>query len=110
LSLADPGQILPFTNEAVQIFGGYGFTKDYPVEKYYRDVKLGTIGEGTSEIQKMVISREILKWGMVNGPRSTVDCRPLTVHISWYSLCKAYVNLGFENILLTFAAERRCKI
>ncbi|GAB3649290.1 acyl-CoA dehydrogenase AcdA [Echinicola sediminis] len=48
-------------NEAVQIFGGYGFTKDYPVEKYYRDVKLCTIGEGTSEIQKLVISREILK-------------------------------------------------
>lgn len=48
-------------NEAVQIFGGYGFTKDYPVEKYYRDVKLCTIGEGTSEIQKLVISREVLK-------------------------------------------------
>ncbi|MFC4872635.1 acyl-CoA dehydrogenase family protein [Negadavirga shengliensis] len=48
-------------NEAVQIFGGYGFTKDYPVEKYYRDVKLCTIGEGTSEIQKMVISKAILK-------------------------------------------------
>lgn len=48
-------------NEAVQIFGGYGFTKDYPVEKYYRDVKLCTIGEGTSEIQKLVISRAILK-------------------------------------------------
>ncbi|AWW30493.1 acyl-CoA dehydrogenase [Echinicola strongylocentroti] len=49
------------SNEAVQIFGGYGFTKDYPVEKYYRDAKLCTIGEGTSEIQKLVISREILK-------------------------------------------------
>ncbi|MEH0153848.1 acyl-CoA dehydrogenase family protein [Limibacter armeniacum] len=49
------------SNEAVQIFGGYGFTKDYPVEKYYRDVKLCTIGEGTSEIQKLVISRAILK-------------------------------------------------
>lgn len=48
-------------NEAVQIFGGYGYTKDYPVEKYYRDAKLCTIGEGTSEIQKLVISREILK-------------------------------------------------
>lgn len=48
-------------NEAVQIFGGYGFTKDYPVEKYYRDSKLCTIGEGTSEIQKIVIAREILK-------------------------------------------------
>jgi alkylation response protein AidB-like acyl-CoA dehydrogenase len=48
-------------NEAVQIFGGYGFTKDFPVEKYYRDCKLCTIGEGTSEIQKLVISRSILK-------------------------------------------------
>lgn len=48
-------------NEAVQIFGGYGFTKDYPVEKYYRDAKLCTIGEGTSEIQKLVISRQLLK-------------------------------------------------
>ena len=47
--------------EAVQLFGGYGFIKDYPAEKYYRDVKLCTIGEGTSEIQRMVISREILK-------------------------------------------------
>jgi alkylation response protein AidB-like acyl-CoA dehydrogenase len=44
-------------NEAVQILGGYGFTKDYPVEKFYRDVKLCTIGEGTSEIQKLVIAR-----------------------------------------------------
>lgn len=48
-------------NEAVQIFGGYGYVKDYPVEKFYRDAKLCTIGEGTSEIQKLVISREILK-------------------------------------------------
>lgn len=47
--------------EAVQIFGGYGYTKDYPAEKYYRDAKLCTIGEGTSEIQKLVISRELLK-------------------------------------------------
>ena len=47
--------------EAVQIFGGYGYTKDFPVEKFYRDAKLCTIGEGTSEIQKLVISREILK-------------------------------------------------
>lgn len=47
--------------EAVQIFGGYGYVKDYPVEKYYRDAKLCTIGEGTSEIQKLVISREILR-------------------------------------------------
>jgi len=48
-------------NEAVQIFGGYGYTKDFPVEKYYRDAKLCTIGEGTSEIQKIVISREVLR-------------------------------------------------
>ncbi len=47
--------------EAVQIFGGYGFIKDYPVEKYYRDTKLCTIGEGTSEIQRLVIARELLK-------------------------------------------------
>ncbi len=46
--------------EAIQIFGGYGYTKDFPVEKYYRDAKLCTIGEGTSEIQKMVIAREVL--------------------------------------------------
>ncbi|MFZ1617520.1 MAG: acyl-CoA dehydrogenase family protein [Flavobacteriales bacterium] len=47
--------------EGVQIFGGYGYTKDFPVEKFYRDSKLCTIGEGTSEIQKLVISREILR-------------------------------------------------
>ena len=47
-------------NEAVQIHGGYGFTKDYPVEKFLRDSKLCTIGEGTSEIQKIVIARKIL--------------------------------------------------
>lgn len=47
--------------EAVQIFGGYGYTKEFPVEKFYRDAKLCTIGEGTSEIQKLVIAREILK-------------------------------------------------
>ena len=47
-------------NEAVQVFGGYGFTKDYPAEKYYRDVKLCTIGEGTSEIQRLVIARQLL--------------------------------------------------
>jgi alkylation response protein AidB-like acyl-CoA dehydrogenase len=49
------------STEAVQIFGGYGYTKDFPVEKFYRDSKLCTIGEGTSEIQKLVISREILR-------------------------------------------------
>lgn len=48
------------STDAVQIFGGYGYTKDFPVEKYYRDSKLCTIGEGTSEIQKLVISREVL--------------------------------------------------
>jgi alkylation response protein AidB-like acyl-CoA dehydrogenase len=48
-------------NDAVQVFGGYGYTKDFPVEKYYRDSKLCTIGEGTSEIQKIVISREVLR-------------------------------------------------
>ena len=48
-------------NDAVQIFGGYGFMKDYPVEKFYRDVKLLTIGEGTSEIQRIVIAKELLK-------------------------------------------------
>ncbi len=49
------------SNDAVQVFGGYGYTKDFPVEKHYRDSKLCTIGEGTSEIQKLVISREVLK-------------------------------------------------
>jgi alkylation response protein AidB-like acyl-CoA dehydrogenase len=48
------------STEAIQIFGGYGYTKDFPVEKFYRDSKLCTIGEGTSEIQKLVISRNIL--------------------------------------------------
>ncbi|QGW29912.1 acyl-CoA dehydrogenase family protein [Phnomibacter ginsenosidimutans] len=48
------------STDAVQIFGGYGYTKDFPVEKYYRDSKLCTIGEGTSEIQKLVIAREVL--------------------------------------------------
>ncbi|HMZ46192.1 MAG TPA: acyl-CoA dehydrogenase family protein [Chitinophagaceae bacterium] len=47
--------------EAIQIFGGYGYTKDFPVEKHYRDAKLCTIGEGTSEIQKLVIAREVLQ-------------------------------------------------
>jgi alkylation response protein AidB-like acyl-CoA dehydrogenase len=47
--------------DAVQVLGGYGYTKDYPAEKYFRDSKLCTIGEGTSEIQKLVISREVLK-------------------------------------------------
>lgn len=49
------------STDAVQIFGGYGYTKDFPVEKFYRDSKLCTIGEGTSEVQKLVIGREVLK-------------------------------------------------
>ncbi|MEO1712737.1 MAG: acyl-CoA dehydrogenase family protein, partial [Bacteroidota bacterium] len=49
------------STDSVQVFGGYGYTKDFPVEKFYRDSKLCTIGEGTSEIQKLVISREVLK-------------------------------------------------
>jgi len=49
------------SSDAIQIFGGYGYTKDFPVEKFYRDSKLCTIGEGTSEIQKLVISRNVLK-------------------------------------------------
>ena len=48
------------STDAVQIFGGYGYTKDFPVEKYYRDSKLCTIGEGTSEIQKIVIAKSVL--------------------------------------------------
>ena len=48
-------------NEAVQIFGGYGYMKEYPVERFYRDAKLGTIGEGTSEIQRIVIARQLLR-------------------------------------------------
>jgi hypothetical protein len=48
-------------DKALQIFGGYGFVKDFPAEKYYRDMKLCTIGEGTSEIQRLVIARELLK-------------------------------------------------
>ena len=48
-------------DQALQVHGGYGFIKDYPIEKFYRDVKLTTIGEGTSEIQRMVIARQILK-------------------------------------------------
>ena len=61
--------------EAVQVFGGYGYTKDFPVEKFYRDSKLCTIGEGTSEIQKIVIAREVLNgwWLMVDGWWLMVD-------------------------------------
>ena len=49
------------TNEAIQIHGGYGYTKDYPLERYYRDAKLMTIGEGTSEVQRLVIAKQILE-------------------------------------------------
>jgi alkylation response protein AidB-like acyl-CoA dehydrogenase len=49
------------SEESVQIHGGYGYTKDYPAEKYWRDSKLCTIGEGTSEIQRMVIAKQLLK-------------------------------------------------
>lgn len=56
-----PEACVRISNEAVQIFGGYGFVKDYPVEKFYRDSKLCTIGEGTSEIQLLVISRQLLE-------------------------------------------------
>jgi alkylation response protein AidB-like acyl-CoA dehydrogenase len=49
------------TDKAIQILGGYGYTREYPVERFYRDAKLCTIGEGTSEIQRLVISRAILK-------------------------------------------------
>jgi len=49
------------SSEAIQIFGGYGYSKEFPVEKFYRDAKLCTIGEGTSEIQKVVIAKQILK-------------------------------------------------
>ena len=55
------GVAVKVSNEAVQILGGYGYTKDFPVERYYRDSKLCTIGEGTSEIQKLVISKQIIK-------------------------------------------------
>jgi alkylation response protein AidB-like acyl-CoA dehydrogenase len=48
-------------NEAIQIHGGYGYVKEYPVEKFYRDSKICTIGEGTSEIQRLVIARQLLR-------------------------------------------------
>jgi alkylation response protein AidB-like acyl-CoA dehydrogenase len=48
------------STDAVQVLGGYGYTKDFPVERFYRDSKLCTIGEGTSEIQKIVIAKQIL--------------------------------------------------
>jgi len=47
------------TRNAIQVYGGYGFTRDYPLERYFRDVKLCEIGEGTSEVQRMVIARQL---------------------------------------------------
>ena len=55
------GVAVKVAEESVQIHGGYGYTKDYPAEKYWRDSKLCTIGEGTSEIQRMVIAKQLLK-------------------------------------------------
>ncbi|RLF90767.1 acyl-CoA dehydrogenase, partial [Thermococci archaeon] len=52
------------TTKAIQIHGGYGYTQEYPVERYFRDSKLMEIGEGTSEVQRMIISREILRGGV----------------------------------------------
>ena len=52
--------VVKLVNEAVQVLGGYGYTKDFPVERFYRDAKLCTIGEGTSEIQKLVIAKQII--------------------------------------------------
>ena len=60
-AVSRPKRAVRVANEALQIHGGYGFIKDYPVEKFYRDVKLCTIGEGTSEIQRLVIARQLLK-------------------------------------------------
>jgi alkylation response protein AidB-like acyl-CoA dehydrogenase len=54
------------TNEAIQIHGGYGFIKEFPVEKLYRDVKLMTIGEGTSEVQKMIMARQLVEMYLLN--------------------------------------------
>ena len=59
--------------DGVQIHGGYGFVKDYPAEKYFRDVKLTTIGEGTSEIQRLVIARQLL--ASLSRVRSRSDAR-----------------------------------
>ena len=61
-----PSELTPLiavkvADDCVQIHGGYGFVKDYPAEKFFRDVKLLTIGEGTSEIQRLVIARQVLK-------------------------------------------------
>ncbi len=61
-------------NEGIQVHGGYGYTKDFPAEKFYRDAKLCTIGEGTSEIQRLVISRTLLKgWNPFTRLRATLN-------------------------------------
>ena len=52
------------TSDAIQIHGGYGYSKEYHVERYWRDAKLCTIGEGTSEIQRLIVSRDVLKKGL----------------------------------------------
>jgi hypothetical protein len=57
------------SEDSVQIHGGYGFVKDYPAEKFFRDVKLTTIGEGTSEVQRLVIARQLLASRSVDGAR-----------------------------------------
>jgi hypothetical protein len=58
--LGKRGAAVRVADDCVQIHGGYGFVKDYPAEKYFRDVKLTTIGEGTSEIQRLIIARQLL--------------------------------------------------
>jgi alkylation response protein AidB-like acyl-CoA dehydrogenase len=71
-------------NDAVQIFGGYGYTKDFPVEKYYRDAKLCTIGEGTSEIQKIVNKK---RPGLnLASFYSIFCCKPQALRSLWYYL------------------------
>jgi len=59
------------SEDGVQIHGGYGFVKDYPAEKYFRDVKLTTIGEGTSEIQRLVIARQLMTTAAPPSPSAT---------------------------------------
>ena len=68
--------------EAIQIHGGYGYTKDYPPEKYWRDSKLCTIGEGTSEIQRMIIAREILRQALTRVPEYPLQWMSLQRHVS----------------------------
>ena len=63
-------------DDCVQIHGGYGFVKDYPAEKFFRDVKLTTIGEGTSEIQRLVIARQLLSTSRGGAPRDRTGAGP----------------------------------